>query len=213
MRLDHRAWLILIGIALILMGGCQADRPVRVSAANVSGSSFFGTRVTVPTGTQLDVRIAAPISSKTASVGDEWTGTLMRPVVEEGHEILPAGSTVEGTVTGAEPAQRGSRARLELGVRAVRIEDRRINLRADAEPVIAGSPRVRNLGAIAGGAAMGALLGKAIGGTADDAAKGALVGGALAGTAVAASAGYQVELRDGTKMTFLVSRDVAVVVD
>jgi hypothetical protein len=211
MKTDRCLWLVLLGIALILIGGCQSDRSA--AAVDVSGSAFFGTRITVPTGTQLDVRLTSTLSSKTASVGDLWVGTLTRPVVEKGREILPAGSTVEGTVVSAEPAQRGSRARIELGVRAVRIEDRRIAMRAEADPVIAGSPRARNLGAIAGGAAMGALLGRAIGGDPDDAAKGALLGGAVATGAVAASRGYQVEIKDGTTMTFLVSKDVAVLVD
>ena len=77
----------------------------------------------------------------------------------------------------AEGARRGSRARLELGVRAVLLGDRRTALRARSEPIIAGSTRARNLGAIAGGAAAGALIGKATG---DNAGKGALIGGALA---------------------------------
>ena len=202
--------LVLLGISLILLGGCNGDHPV---AAKISGSTIFGTRIKVPMGTQLDVRLGSSLSSKTASVGDLWTGTLVKPVIEDGREVLPAGSRVEGTVVSAEPAQRGSRARIELGVRAVRIEDRKIALRADADPVVAGSPRARNIGAIAGGAAVGALLGKAIGGDAEDAAKGALVGGAVATGAVAASKGYQVELRHGTTITFLVSKEVAVLVN
>lgn len=210
MKTHRYAWLVLLGISWMLMGGCRTDHPV---AAKISGSTIFGTRIKVPMGTQLDVRLASTVSSKTASVGDVWTGTLIKPVVERGREVLPAGSTIEGTVVSAEPAQRGNRARIELGVRAVRLEDRKISLRADADPVIAGSPRARNLGAIAGGAAVGALLGRAIGGDGDDAAKGAILGGAVATGAVAASKGYQVELRNGTTITFLVSREVAVLVD
>ena len=210
MKIDRCVWLVLLGTSLILLGGCRSDQPV---AAKISGSTIFGTRIKVPMGTQLDVRLASSLSSKTASVGDVWTGTLVKPVIEQGREVLPAGSRVEGTIVSAEPAQRGSRARLELGVRAVRLEDRKIALRAEAEPVIAGSTRARNIGAIAGGAAVGALLGKALGGDGDDAAKGALVGGAVATGAVAASRGYQVELRHGTTMTFLVSREIAVLVN
>ncbi|TMQ69400.1 MAG: hypothetical protein E6K80_11790 [Candidatus Eisenbacteria bacterium] len=201
----------LLGLALLLGAACRTE--TMGVAARISGSSFFGTRITVPTGTQLAVRLEKSVSSKTATVGDAWTGTLMRPVVESGREIVPAGAVVEGMVVSAEPAESGNRARLELGVRAVRIDERRIPLVAEADPVIAGSPRARNIGAIAGGAAAGALLAKAIGGSVDDAAKGALIGGALASGAVAASKGYQVELKDGTTMTFLVSKDVAVLVD
>jgi hypothetical protein len=211
MKLDRWTWMGCVGVALLFASGCGADRDL--SAMHVTSAGLFGARITVPTGAQLHVRLASSLSSKTASAGDAWTGTLTRPLVESGREILPAGSTVEGTVVSAAPAQRGSRAQIELGVRAVRVEDRKIRLCAEAEPVVAGSTRARNIGAIAGGAAAGALLGKAISGDGSDAAKGAILGGALAAGAVAASRGYQVELKDGSTMTFLVSKDVAVSVD
>ena len=82
-----------------------------------------------------------------------------------------------------------------------------MSLRANANPVIAGSTRARNLGAIAGGAAAGALIGKATG---DKPGTGAIIGGAVATGAVAASKGYQVVLSNGTVMHFVVSEDVAV---
>jgi hypothetical protein len=73
--------------------------------------------------------------------------------------------------------------------------------------VVAGSPRARNLGAIAGGAAAGAIIGKATG---DNATKGAVIGGAIATGAVAASKGYQVVLSNGAILRFVVRDDVAV---
>ena len=77
-------------------------------------------------------------------------------------------------------------------------------LTAETDPVIAGSPRARNLGAIAGGAAAGALIGKAVGGDGKDAAAGAIIGGAAATAGVAASKGYQVVLKNGTELVFTV---------
>jgi hypothetical protein len=114
---------------------------------------------------------------------------------------------VSGVVVDAEGARRGNRAKLELGVREVRIGDRTSALKASAEPVIARSPRTRNLGAIAGGALAGALIG---GATSDHPGTGALIGGGVATGAVALSKGYQVVLHDGAVMKFVVDENVAV---
>jgi hypothetical protein len=78
------------------------------------------------------------------------------------------------------------------------------------ESIIAGSPRARNLGAIAGSAAGGALIGKAVSGSNKGALIGAVVGGGVATGVVAASDGYQVLLKPGTEITFTTSEAVAV---
>ena len=195
MRLNKRLGLAAAALASMLVLGCNpSDRSTNVDAG---GGGFF---VKVPTGSQIDVRLKQSLSSETAHRGDRWAGVVMNPVVIDGREVIPSGATVEGVVVAAEEARRGSRAKLQLGVRGVLLGDRKTTLRAS-------SPRARNLGAIAGGAAAGALIGKATG---DNAGKGALIGGAVATGVVAASKGYQVVLKDGTVMTFVVNQDVAV---
>lgn len=204
MRLQDRWWPVALAIVSVIGVGCvQSDDPNRGGIADL----FGGSRVTVPSGSVLTVRLDQSLSSETVQRGDSWQGVVTSPVVVDGREVIPSGATVEGIVVAAEEARRGNRARLELGVRAVRMGDRKTSLKASSEPVIAGSPRARNLGAIAGGAAAGALIGEA---TSDNAGKGALIGGVLATGAVAASKGYQVVLRDGVIMTFVVSEDVSV---
>jgi len=75
---------------------------------------------------------------------------------------------------------------------------------------VAGSTRARNVGAVAGGAAAGALIGKAVGGSGKGALIGGLIGGASAAGAAAASKGYQVVLKEGTVITFSVKENVMV---
>src|SRR5262245_26436534 len=180
---------------LLLVGCAQSERN---AVAGGDPTAFFGgSRVTVPAGALIHVRLNERISSETARAGDRWRGSVTSPVYVDDREVIPEGSEVEGVVVAAEEARRGSRARLQLAVRAVRVGDRRTSIDARSEPVIAGSPRARNLGAIAGGAAAGALIGKA---TSDEAGKGAIIGGALATGAVAASKGYQVVMPDGAVM-------------
>lgn len=158
----------------------------------------------IPAGTSLEVALSSEISSETAKAGDAWSGTLAGPLSVEGKEIAPAGAVVHGEVEAAKEAERGDRAMLDLRITSIEIDGRSRDLKADTEPVIAGSPRARNLGAIAGGAAAGALIGKAVGGEAEDAAAGAIIGGTAAGVGVAASRGYQVVLKSGTQMSFTV---------
>lgn len=190
-------------MTLPLMSGCREGQGVS------GGAPVFAPQLDVPTGTHLTVRLTSAVSSETARVGDAWSGIIVNAVRAGGREVLPAGSEVRGTVTGAQEARRGSRALLDVAIEEVVVDGRTLPLIAATEPVIAGSPRARNLGAIAGGAAAGALIGKAVGGDGKDAAIGGLIGGAAATGIVAKSKGYQVVLKPGTVMVFTVNEDLA----
>ena len=58
-----------------------------------------------------------------------------------------------------------------------------------------------------GGAAAGALIGRAIGGSGKGALIGGILGGAAATGAVASSKGYQVTVKEGTTLVFHVDQD------
>jgi hypothetical protein len=168
------------------------------------------TGIAVPAGTDLTVTLNAKISSETAQVGDTWTGIVKNNVVIGEKTVIPAGSTVSGVVTAVKPAEKGDRAMLDLGISSMSVEGREYATKATTEAIVAGSTRARNLGAIAGGAAAGALIGRAVGGSGKGALIGGLLGGAAAGGAVAKSKGYQVELKEGTELTFKTSQEVAI---
>jgi hypothetical protein len=161
--------------------------------------------VTVPAGTGVKVAVAAKITSETAQAGDTWTGTVQDAVIVGDRVVIPAGSQVTGVVTGAVPAERGSRAVLVLALKSVEVNGKSHALAAGTDSIIAGSTRARNLGAIAGGAAAGALIGKAVGGSGKGALIGGLIGGAAATGAVAKSKGYQAEVKEGAEMVFTVN--------
>jgi hypothetical protein len=161
-------------------------------------------------GTPINVTVSTQISTETAKVGDTWTGEVKEAVIAGDKVVIPAGSTVEGVVTAAQPAQKGQRASLDLAVSSVTIDGKAHSIDAGTESIVAGSTRARNLGAIAGGAAAGALIGKAVGGSGKGALIGGLLGGAAATGAVASSKGYQVTIKEGTPITFNVSKDVRV---
>ena len=164
--------------------------------------------VTVPAGTPIKVAVDAQISSETAQPGDTWTGVVKEPVVIGTAAPIPAGSIVRGVITGSLAAERGNRAFLVLSVSSVTINGVEHSIAAGTDSIIAGSPRARNLGAIAGGAAAGALIGKAIGGGGKGALIGGLLGAGAASGVVAKTKGSQVVLKPATELTFTVDHAV-----
>ena len=185
-----------------------ATRPASTKPRVTTSKPKAEPGVTLAEGTPIKVEIAARVSSETAQPGDTWTGTVKEPVVIGDRIAIPAGSTVTGVVSGAKAAQKGSRAFLVLAVRSIDVNGKNYAVSATADSLVAGSTRARNVGAIAGGAAAGALLGKAIGGSGKGALIGALAGGAAATGAVAASKGYQAEVKEGAEMTFTVNNSI-----
>jgi len=168
------------------------------------------TGVTLAAGTPIQVGVTAQLSTETANVGDTWTGEVKDNVIVGNTVVIPAGSQVNGVVAAVAPAQKGSRASLELAVKSVMVNGKSHPVSASMEPIVAGSTRARNVGAVAGGAAAGALIGKAVGGSGKGALIGGLIGGASAAGAAAASKGYQVVLKEGAVITFSVKENVMV---
>ena len=163
--------------------------------------------VMIPEGTAIKVTVDGEITSETAQPGDSWTGRVKEPVVIGTAAPIPAGSVVHGVITGSLAAERGNRAMLVLAVKSITVGTTEHAVAAGTDSIIAGSPRARNLGAIAGGTAAGALIGKAVGGN-KGALVGALLGGGAATGAVAKSKGYQVVLKPESELTFTVSHAV-----
>ena len=190
----------------------EARRPVAKTASTkprtASSTPKEEPGVTLAQGTGIKVAVSTHLTSETAQPGDTWTGTVKEPVIVGDRVAIPAGSTVTGVVSGAKPAEKGSRAVLVLAVKSVEANGKTYAVSATADSIVAGSTRARNVGAVAGGAAAGALLGKAIGGSNKGALIGGILGGAAATGAVAASKGYQVEVKEGAELTFNVNTSI-----
>jgi hypothetical protein len=154
-------------------------------------------RPQVPPGAHLTVRLTSSLSSQYARVGDPWAGVVLTPVGGRDGEAIPAGAEVRGTITGAVQARRGSRAMIDLAIAEIAVDGKPLPVHAATEPVIAGSPRARTVGAIAGGVGEGAGNVAAV---REDLANG--------DTAISA-VGYQVILKEGTVLEFVVSDEVA----
>jgi hypothetical protein len=196
-------------VAATVLGSCRSDEQVAKSDTK-STSTTHVAELTLPSGTSIDITLATLLSSETAGVGDGWTGSLRSASVVDGRTLLPAGSSVSGTVTAVRPAIKGDRAMLDLGLTSVRVAGHSYRVSGTTEAVIAGSTRARNLGAIAGATAAGALIGKATSQSNKGTIIGAVVGGAAATGVVSQTKGYQVVLKEGTQLTFTTNEAVAV---
>jgi hypothetical protein len=210
------ALIAAVAFAVVFMG-CKSDQQLSQSAGGSGASNSDNNPgavqvadLNLPSGTSIDVTLGTTISSEAANVGDSWSGVLAKSIVVDGRTLAPAGSMAGGTVTGVTPAKKGDRAMLDLGLTSFTTGNQNYRVHGSTEAVIAGSPRARNLGAIAAATAAGAVICHAIGGS----DKGTIIGGVVAGGAatgvVSQTKGWQVVLKQGTPLTFTTSEAVAV---
>jgi hypothetical protein len=194
--------------AATLLSGCRDDQQVAHNGTNQRSSNRA--ELTLPAGTSIDVTLDTRITSETASTGDAWTGSTRTASVVDGRNIIPAGCSVAGTVSGVTPAHKGDRAMLNLALASISVDGHTYRVQGSTGAVIAGSTRARNLGAIAGATAVGAVVGHAVGGSTKGTLIGAVIGGGAATGVVSQTRGYQVVLIAGTPLTFTTAASVAV---
>src|SRR5258705_13170617 len=163
--------LAAVVLAVIALGSVSAllataqnrpywnDRNNRNDRSYRNDRGYYGENMVLPAGTAIDVELSSRISTENANSGDRWTGTTSRPIIVDGQVIIPEGSRVDGVVTRSAQGTHETRPQIDLAVRRVSVDGRSRRLNADTEPIIAGSGRARKIGAIAGGAAVGALVG------------------------------------------------------
>jgi hypothetical protein len=191
--------------AALVLSGCNEQQVAQNGTSGTSNAKSASHYLTVPSGTSLNVTLATALNSETASAGDSWSGSVL-----DGMQGIPAGSSVSGTINAVRPAKKGDRAMIDLGLTSITVDGHRYMVRGSTESIVAGSTRARNLGAIAGAAAAGALIGRAVSGSNKGTLVGAVVGGGTATGVVAASDGYQVVLKSGTPLVFTTNESVAV---
>jgi hypothetical protein len=174
----------------------------------VAGEGSPSREGVLETGTDIQVRLEQPLSSKTARREDRFEATVAEPVRAGSQVVIPAGSRVRGIVQAAEAAERPSKpGRLDLtfdtltipGVPRMDIRTRVISIKENLDK--SDTAKKAGLGAL-----LGAVLGKVVGGT-----EGALIGLVVgAGGAVVASKGDDVELPEGAVMTLRLERPLTV---
>lgn len=158
----------------------------------------------VPVGTTLDVKLDQDLSTDQSHKGDTFTATLVSAVNgADGQVLLPAGSKVEGTVTGVAPsAKYGDQAAIRLDFNDIVVGGTSHPLSAE---VVSAKPKAQtNTGRVGKGAGIGAAGGALLGAVLGKSVKGAVIGGLLgAGTGTVISLGtgeVQAKLPAGSEM-------------
>ena len=166
---------------------------------------------TVPEGTALSLRLATAINSGTGRVEDPVEATLAQAVSVGGADVLPAGSTLKGTVSAVEASGKiKGLASITLHFTSVAAagRDDRYDIDAayseTAEATKGSDAKKIGIGAGAG-AAIGGLLGGKSG-----AAQGAAIGGGAGTAAVLATKGEELDYRPGAMLTVRLKRDIDV---
>jgi hypothetical protein len=163
------------------------------SAPRSSGSTRSADQV--PSGTEFDVRLQDPLSSKTAQVEDRFEATTMVDLREGDTVLVPAGSIMRGVVSSVNRAGRVERkGSLTVAFDQVTIRGRAYPVRATVTQALESEGIRGETGKIGTGAGVGAIIGGILGGV-KGALAGILIGG---GGVIAATEGQDVELPPGT---------------
>lgn len=167
-------------------------------------------KVTVPSGTQLSIRLNDEVNSEKAQVGDVFHGSISAPVTLDDQTVIPTTADVEGRVVEVRSAGRfAGQSVLTLELTKLTMNGRSYSLQT-SQWTKSGSGRGKSTAAkVGGGAAVGAVLGGIFGG-----GKGAAIGaaaGAGAGTGVsAATKGQQIVLHPEAIIAFQLQSPVTV---
>ncbi len=178
--------LILGAFLLIFMASCQG-----------SGGPQM---VNVPEGTTVKVVLEQPLSTGSNNSGDSFTSQTLEPIQVDGNTVIPAGTTVKGSLQDVEqPGRVKGRAQMTLNFNAIKTPDGK-DYSIATQPITlkAESGTEGDVEKIAAGALAGAIIGGlAKGGK--GAAVGAIVGAGAGGVIVIATKGDNIELEKGQK--------------
>jgi len=165
--------------------------------------------IELPAGTELRVELLEGLSSGTSAAGQAFRARLAGDVSAGGTVVLPAGSTVTGSVSGTVPRKKiGGQAQISLAFDGVELPSGQRVAIAAALTEMGEKQTGKDAATIGGAAVAGAILGHQV-----DDKKGKLIGaviGGAAGTAAAAKMGKDVELPAGTLLAVVLDQPVQV---
>jgi hypothetical protein len=167
-------------------------------------------KVTVPAGTQLSIRLSDEVNSETAQVGDVFHGSISAPVSIDDQTVIPTTADVEGRVVDVKSAGRfAGGSVLTLQLTKLTMNGKSYSISTD-QWTRSGTGKGKGTATKVGaGTAVGAVLGGIFGG-----GKGAAIGaaaGAGAGTAGSAvGKGQQVDLKPEAVINFSLQNSLTV---
>jgi hypothetical protein len=153
------------------------------------------TRMEIPSGSEVDVRLQTALTSDTAQVEDRVEATTLIDLYNGNELIVPAGATLTGWVTSVDRASRTDRkGSLTLEFNRLRMNNRNYDVKAYVTQALESEGIKGETARIGAGSAVGAIIGGILGGV-KGAVAGILIGG---GGVIAATEGKDVHLPEGT---------------
>jgi len=173
----------------------ETNRPYGGTSDTQSSEHRPARRGEVPAGQELDVRLDRELNSDTAQPEDRFTATTVADLFQGNDVLIPAGSTMRGTVSSVQSATRTQRkGSLTVAFDQVTVNGRTYPIHGTVTQALESEGIKGEVAKIGAGSAVGAVLGGILGG-----AKGALLGVLIGGGGtIAATEGKDVKLEPGT---------------
>jgi len=198
---------IILLIAAALAAGCKTENGTSASAARVRHETLV-----IPAGTSVVTSLETRLTTDTNHTGDVFLATTIDPIVVDGKTVVPAGARVHGVLRNVQASGR-VKGRAQMTLAFEQIEDsagKAYDISAQPLTLQAASETSNDVGKIAAGGVLGAIIGGIAGG-----GKGAVIGagaGATAGTVlVLATKGDEVELEQGQKLNVHMTSSTSIV--
>ncbi len=166
--------------------------------------------LTIPNGTDLEVRLVDSLGSSISHSGDSFAATVARPIEINGQVAIPKGAEVRGRVVSARPSGH-LETPAELGIELVSVKfgGKSYNLETSERAWRGRSHKKHDAKWIAGLAGGGAVLGALVGGG-KGAAIGAGIGGGAGATSAYATGKKDIYLRSETNLRFILRRPLTI---
>lgn len=176
----------------------------------------------VPAGQVLHCRLSATLSTGIDKAGDPFAATVSEPLIENGQQVIPAGSILQGRITELDrPGHLKGVGKILLSVESLRLAGGvtipvsatlvgehgapSVKVVGDEGRMQGPNSRFRTLGVIGGSTAAGGLVGAIFGAT----PWGLAVGGAAGLIERARHRGRDLDLPAGTALDFQLTRNLA----
>jgi hypothetical protein len=173
----------------------SSPAPTPAPGASRAGAAKPASLSDVPVGTEIDVNLQSSLSSSTASVEDKVEATTAVDLKEDNQVLIPAGSVLQGVVSGVTKATRTDRkGQLTISFDRITVNGTTYEMRGTVTEASEGIKGEK--AKIGTGAGVGAILGGLLGGF-KGALAGILIGG---GGMVAATPGQDIDLPAGTAL-------------
>jgi hypothetical protein len=208
---------LLAGVSIAALAACKPAAPAANAATAPTATAPAVPAIrTLSAGSRFTMATNVMITSKTAKPGDGFSATVVSDVLDAAGRIaIPAGSTVNGTITNVKPAPNPSNpGQLTLAVNSVTVRGTTYPIEATIDSLatervgraINGNDALK----VGVGAAAGAIVGQVL----EKNTKGTVIGavvGAAAGTAVAAATkSSDIALPAGTHVLVTLSQGLRV---